>query len=36
MLIRQPEARLLHSAVAMLQRFRRGEPLAIMPNFFIR
>ncbi len=35
-LIRQPEARLLHSAVATLQRFRRGEPLAIMPNFFIR
>jgi protease-4 len=36
LLIRRPEARLLDSAVATLQRFRRGEPLAIMPNVFLR
>jgi protease-4 len=36
MLIRRPEARLLDSAVGTLQRFRRGEPLAIMPNVLIR
>jgi protease-4 len=35
-LIRRPEARLLNSAAATLQRFRRGEPLAIMPNLFVR
>jgi protease-4 len=35
LVFQRPEARLLNSAVATFQRFRRGEPLAIMPNVFI-
>jgi protease-4 len=31
----RPEARLIDSAVSTLRRFRRGEPLAIMPNLFL-
>jgi protease-4 len=36
LLVRRPEARLIDSAVSTLGRFRRGEPLAIMPNVFLR
>jgi protease-4 len=35
LLLRRPEARLVDSAVSTLWRFRRGEPLAIMPNVFL-
>jgi len=31
----RPEARLIDSAVSTLRRFRRGEPLAIMPNLLL-
>lgn len=31
----RPDARVLESAAATLMRFRRGEPLAIMPNLFL-
>ena len=34
-LFARPEARLVESAVSTLGRFRRGEPLAIMPNLFV-
>jgi hypothetical protein len=34
-LLDRPEARLIDSAVSTLRRFRRGEPLAIMPNLFL-
>jgi protease-4 len=34
--LQRPDAALLGPVVATLQRFRRGEPLAIMPNVFIR
>ena len=35
LLLGRPEARLIDSAVSTLRRFRRGEPLAIMPNLFL-
>jgi protease-4 len=35
MLLGRPETRLIDSAMATLRRFRRGEPLAIMPNLFL-
>ena len=31
----RPEARLAESALRMLRLFRRGEPLAVMPNIFL-
>ena len=31
----RPEAQLIDSALSTLRRFRRGEPLTIMPNLFI-
>ena len=31
----RPETRLIDSAVSTLRRFRRGEPLAIMPNLLL-
>ena len=34
-LVRQPEARALDSALSALRLFRRGEPLAILPNVFM-
>ena len=34
-LLGRPETRLIDSAVSTLRRFRRGEPLAIMPNLFL-
>lgn len=33
---RQPDARMLARALSTLQLFRRGEPLAVMPNLFWR
>jgi protease IV len=33
-LLRRPDARLLGSALSILSVFRRGEPLALMPNVF--
>ena len=33
--LERPEVRLIDSAVSTLRRFRRGEPLAIMPNLFL-
>jgi protease-4 len=32
----RPEARVFESAVSTLLRFRRGEPLTLMPNVFVR
>ena len=32
----RPDARVFESAVSTLLRFRRGEPLALMPNVFVR
>jgi protease-4 len=34
-LFRRPETRALESALSALRRFRRGEPLAILPNVFV-
>ncbi len=34
--LRSSDARMIESAAAMLSRFHRGEPLAIMPNVFMR
>ena len=34
-IIARPEARALDAATATIQRFRRGEPLLIMPNVFL-
>jgi len=34
-LVVRPEARALDAATSTLQRFRRGEPLLIMPNVFL-
>ena len=34
-LIGRPDARAIQSAVSMMQLFRRGEPLAILPNVFL-
>ncbi|MEO8070090.1 MAG: signal peptide peptidase SppA, partial [Acidobacteriota bacterium] len=34
-LLRGPDAQMIQTAVSMLRLFRRGEPLAIMPNFFL-
>jgi hypothetical protein len=31
-----PDRRALHALAAPLHVFRRGEPLAIMPNVFVR
>jgi len=36
MLFQRPEARVVESTMSVVQRFRRGEPLAIMPNVFVR
>jgi protease-4 len=36
LLLRRPEARAVPSVVTNLLRFRRGEPLAVMPNIFYR
>jgi protease-4 len=33
---RQPTTRVLDTALSMLQLFRRGEPLTLMPNVFVR
>jgi hypothetical protein len=33
---RQPATRVLDTALSMLQLFRRGEPLTLMPNVFVR
>ena len=33
--LERPETRLIDSALGTLRRFRRGEPLAIMPNLFL-
>jgi protease IV len=33
-LVQRPEARLIDRAISTLRLFRRGEPLAIMPNLF--
>lgn len=35
-LFRRPEVRWLQSATSVLSLFRRGEPLAILPNVFVR
>ena len=35
MLFQRPEARVVESTMSVIQRFRRGEPLAIMPNVFV-
>jgi protease-4 len=35
LLLHRPEARAVDSTLSLLQRFRRGEPLAIMPNVFV-
>jgi protease-4 len=35
LLLRRPEVRAAQAAVSMLQLFRRGEPLAILPNVFM-
>ena len=34
-LLQAPDARLMDATLSVIQRFRRGEPLAIMPNVFI-
>jgi protease-4 len=34
-LFRRPETRAIESALSALRRFRRGEPLAILPNVFV-
>jgi protease-4 len=36
MLLERPEARAIQSAVSILSLFRRGEPLAILPNVFVQ
>ncbi len=36
MILERPEARAIQSAVSILSLFRRGEPLAILPNVFVR
>ncbi len=36
LLLGRPDARMLQSAISTLGHFRRGEPLAIMPNVFWR
>ena len=36
LLFQRPEVRLADAAVRTLQRFGRGEPLALMPNVFVR
>lgn len=33
--VRQPNVRAIESALSVVQRFRRGEPLAILPNVFV-
>lgn len=35
LLLRRPDVRAVQSAVSMLQLFRRGEPLAVLPNVFV-
>ena len=35
LLLRRPDLRAVQSAVSILQLFRRGEPLAILPNVFV-
>jgi protease IV len=35
-LLRRPDLRAMQTAVSVLQLFRRGEPLAILPNVFVR
>jgi len=32
----RPEARAIETALATLRLFRRGEPLTVMPNVFVR
>jgi hypothetical protein len=32
--LRRPDARVMTSALSILQLFRRGELLAVMPNIF--
>ncbi|MCC7009288.1 MAG: signal peptide peptidase SppA [Acidobacteria bacterium] len=34
-LFRRPDVRMIQSATSMLNLFRRGEPLAILPNVFV-
>ena len=34
--LRRPDARAIEAAAASMRLFRRGEPLAIMPNVFVR
>ena len=36
LLARQPTTRVLDTALSMLRLFRRGEPLTLMPNVFVR
>jgi hypothetical protein len=36
MFLRTPETRMIQSAVTSFASFRRGEPLAIMPDVFVR
>jgi protease IV len=35
-LLRRPDARAIQAAASVMQLFRRGEPLAILPNVFVR
>ena len=35
-LFQRPEAQAIESAALTLRRFRRGEPLALMPNVFVK
>jgi hypothetical protein len=36
LIFRRPEVRAVQSALSVVQLFRRGEPLAILPDVFFR